>query len=1238
MINEENQNEIDSNIKQGIIQGYNINPNNHQNILYEPENNFKNINTPNYNINTKRINEKEENQNKNNEYIPITNTVIINENKNQNINKNISIEKDDKDKAFNRLRDLQSLLKKESALKELFIKTNNEIKKNIEEQCREIYKKKLDVFHTLGRLNHKDNNEKIIKKFELLEQNTEYLKDLNNYIPKFLIYLWEDPKIMTNLLLNSDKNDIKKVIAPFLANNFYENILSFNYLQDNFMFVLTLLCKEEISRLSSQNDLVNFLQETPCGSLLGQLINKIEVKSYFNRILKDIIENIEIKCSEKKMDFIIEKIEEQIIDKKKKSIKKPNFKGKNIKNKKIIEEEDDVYRKNPTEKMEFNIGEIFSFNSSSLDDNDQDESNTREKIDKESSKLFSKKYTPDLCSKDFEEKMNSYDDIRMKNYFKFQLKFCEIQDDYFSNKTFLSKVLKSKYSTNLLNEYQLNFMKVILIIKEIFNKLLNDLHLLPYSIKCLCKIILLLIRKKFPDITTTEENAFIAKFFFCKLFAPIFKDPSTGALINNFIISGNTKYNLEIISPIILQLVSGRLYREGGNHAEYTPFNWFFLEEMPSVLKFFENLTKVELPKFIDNFIQDKLEENYVYDYFKENPEEVIFYRSICFNIYDIKCLLENMNKCHDILFKNNQNSGLSKTFNKLYSKKNLSILNELVNKQDNVLNNSSNNSSSINFNANVTDCDFISKRNIREQETNKNNKYGKTSSFFFGKKKKEKILDEHQNKNCAIQYYLVADLLINNDYKHIFNLNQKTYHYSLKELKQCKCEEDINKNMIIKVKNFFSSLLCNYRQLVKTDFDEGTTNNTIDILKELRSFMKSSNFVIDGSIPSEWYVNSLIEYLKKLPKNFTNNEYELLFNDMENDLNKNIKELDFETLSVCLSKIKFIHKGILFYDNTKQILIDILLNNKVTKIVEEDIIKVEISFKYEKKRKFKIKNLLGGKQKQLFLLDSMVSDDQKKKGKKICNTVKEFCKYFPNLTEYQEKQGIDVFKMQQELDIPKSLQFYFDIIREYLFKNKKISDNKSFELINDKIYDYVMSKIYNKIFPNESDNKDDKIFQNSIRLSWVEPKHFIPGKMNYVYDSFLPDVIKNFDLLYKEKSPRKKIICMSNIFTSISNLVKFNNEGTDDIGVDDQMPILNYSLIRAKPVRIYSICRFLELYIGDLKNKAEGSQLTQLLGICERVIEINSGFLINVTDQEFQTRCTESSYGIGIEKDEKYF
>ena len=147
--------------------------------------------------------------------------------------------------------------------------------------------------------------------------------------------------------------------------------------------------------------------------------------------------------------------------------------------------------------------------------------------------------------------------------------------------------------------------------------------------------------------------------------------------------------------------------------------------------------------------------------------------------------------------------------------------------------------------------------------------------------------------------------------------------------------------------------------------------------------------------------------------------------------------------------------------------------------------------------------------------------------------------------------------------------------------------------------------------------------------MSWVEPKHFIPGKKNYVYDSFLPDVIRNFDLLYKEKSPRKKIISMSNIFTTISNLVKFNNEGTDNLGVDDQMPILNYSLVKAQPMRIHSICRFLELYIGDLKSKIEGNQLTQLSGICERIVEMNYDCLINVSESEYNKKCAESAQGI---------
>ena len=73
---------------------------------------------------------------------------------------------------------------------------------------------------------------------------------------------------------------------------------------------------------------------------------------------------------------------------------------------------------------------------------------------------------------------------------------------------------------------------------------------------------------------------------------------------------------------------------------------------------------------------------------------------------------------------------------------------------------------------------------------------------------------------------------------------------------------------------------------------------------------------------------------------------------------------------------------------------------------------------------------------------------------------------------------------------MPEKLQIYFNLIKEYLITNKKVPISLDIKEINNKIYDYVMSKIYDKIFPKTND-KDDKIFNRSIMLSWVEPKHF---------------------------------------------------------------------------------------------------------------------------------------------------
>ena len=59
-----------------------------------------------------------------------------------NSNQTIEIKQNDDDKIFNKLKELQKLIKKESAVKELFLKMKNETKNSIERQCVDVYKKK----------------------------------------------------------------------------------------------------------------------------------------------------------------------------------------------------------------------------------------------------------------------------------------------------------------------------------------------------------------------------------------------------------------------------------------------------------------------------------------------------------------------------------------------------------------------------------------------------------------------------------------------------------------------------------------------------------------------------------------------------------------------------------------------------------------------------------------------------------------------------------------------------------------------------------------------------------------------------------------------------------------------------------------------------------------------------------------------------------------------------------------
>jgi hypothetical protein len=992
--------------------------------------------------------------------------------------------------------------------------------------------------------------------YQLIEDlsRAPLLGELNAFIPNFFFYLWKQPNILCKLLLSASNKDMKESLSNFFCNNFYENILSPNYIEYNLLYLITLMLKVEITNISDKNSgdpkkyLNLFLNNSSCSFILEQFTKKKDVLTFFKTILLDIIQDLELSCGNKEMLIDLIKIEQEVVNRNKS-------------------------RKSSTDNLKSPLGvneSVFGgFTPINLDNEFM-----RNNIFPLNNNYFQK-----LVDKNKENNT-------MIGYLSYHMGEIEKKKNIYTPESFAKLNLEDNIYQQSLNEYENNYNRIKGIIKSLFENLTNNLYLLPYSIKCICKIIFSLIKKKLSKLSTFQQYAFISKFFFEKLLNPVFQNPGLGSLINTFIISTTTIKNLELISKIIITFVSGSLFKNNKEEESYTPFNHYLISKMPELLELFEEIINVKLPPFIEKIINDELPDDYEYDFFRENPEEVVFHRSACFTVDDLYLLLELLDKNKKSIFNNNKDPiiKLEKTFDKLFSKKNKELLKKLKN----------------------------------------NPEYEIIDVPVYNKKKKEIIEYKKTKGRQIIKYYLISDLSCNKKYSDIFNIKQDTKYFHLPELTNIKDEKEQMENNITKVKNFFCTILYNYRMLVKTDFKEDKTKDTKTLLKEIKKFMKSSNNIIDGStFPSQWFINSLLDYIDKIPENLIADDYALLINQIQDDVNKAIRSLDLEDLSLLIDKMKFANRGKTYYELAKNLIIDINLNKKAQTIVEKENIEVEILFKYNEESKELSIEPPVKYEKNLQYLDS-IFDEPKKKPSKLCKTIKMFTKHFPNLLRYQDYYKVNVLTIEKELKLPQKLERYFKIVQDYIKKNLNITNETEFTHICDKIYDFIMEKLYEKLFPKNMNETDDKINQMCKKLSWVEPKHFIKRKNNFIYQSFLPDLTKYLISIEKEKSIRKKIINMKAIFQCMDNLGKFNGEGK--FGLESQIQILNYVFVKAKPSHIWANAQYMELFLGRKKAQIEGQNLASINLICEHVLNITADKLIGVDQKEFDSNCIKSS------------
>ena len=98
-------------------------------------------------------------------------------------------------------------------------------------------------------LNKKNNNDKNNEQIFVLNDNLEPLGINKIFIGTFLSGLWNYPEAMFKILKNSGGKEIKTNLAPLIVDNFYTNYLSGNYMENNLLYIIALMLKDEIDKI-----------------------------------------------------------------------------------------------------------------------------------------------------------------------------------------------------------------------------------------------------------------------------------------------------------------------------------------------------------------------------------------------------------------------------------------------------------------------------------------------------------------------------------------------------------------------------------------------------------------------------------------------------------------------------------------------------------------------------------------------------------------------------------------------------------------------------------------------------------------------------------------------------------------------------------------------------------------------------------------------------------------------------
>ena len=199
-----------------------------------------------------------------------------------------------------------------------------------------------------------------------------------------------------------------------------------------------------------------------------------------------------------------------------------------------------------------------------------------------------------------------------------------------------------------------------------------------------------------------------------------------------------------------------------------------------------------------------------------------------------------------------------------------------------------------------------------------------------------------------------------------------------------------------------------------------------------------------------------------------------------------------------------------------------------------------------------------------------------------------------PDFTEYEPKKNI--IDLEKKLKIDEIINNYFKEINTSL-KNDNIIPKLSADdiaLILYELENYVLYKLYDKLYPSTDSKEDIFFYKKCCRLNFIKPENIIKNK-KMINEKLLDISINYMSEMDKKFTPVDKIKVFIKALDILKNSMTFNS-GKSDLGLDDTLQFIIYVVLKSKQKNIYRNYNYCNLFINpELGKKQFGSMLTQL-------------------------------------------